>query len=192
MFCISILTEFLFATGVAGVNGEQPLASPAKSLSSADGAYEHSSREVRTFTGLFFHCCESVLALWRRCRSPRRRRPARRAAARRRSRTRRRTRNSACHHSPKPKTRRPRTRRAPSSRKSKRTTTNQNFPLLSRPSLRSSLAQALQVLCDFTRDFLAKRTSVREHEHFFNVSPVNPVACLLIVLQVSGGPGAAV
>ena len=47
-----ILTEFLFATGVAGVNGEQPLASPAKSLSSADGAYEHSSREVRTFTGL--------------------------------------------------------------------------------------------------------------------------------------------
>ena len=38
----------------------------------------------------------------------------------------------------------------------------------------------------------AKRTSVREHEHFYNVSPVNPVACLLIVLQVSGGPGAAV
>ena len=175
------------------MNGEQPLASPAKSLSSADGAYEHSSREVRTFTGLVFNRHESALALWCRCRSPRRRRPARRAAARRRSsRTRRRTRNSACHHSPKPKTRRPRTRRAPSSRKSKRTTTNQNFPLLSRPSLRSSLAQALQVLCDVTRDFLAKRTSVREHEHFFNVSPVNPVACLLIVLQVSGGPGAAV
>ena len=47
----------------AGVNGDQPLASPAKSMSSADGVEERSSREVKPLFFLFFLLCNHLYIL---------------------------------------------------------------------------------------------------------------------------------